>query len=100
MQQLLGNQVDQNNDDDSSSNEYNVDSDSGTDIGYETDITEGDADTDAVEDPDAVMMATRTTMSVISPSSSPIMRECLEYPTKYLLGEAVLPPRVIDNNGV
>ena len=49
MQQLV-NQGNQNNDDDSSSNEYNymnVDSDSGTDIGYETDITEGDADMNA-----------------------------------------------------
>src|SRR5882762_5262813 len=49
MQRLLGN----NTDNDTSSNEYNcmnVDSDSGTDIGYETDMTEDNADMDVTED--------------------------------------------------
>jgi hypothetical protein len=99
MQQLLGNQVDQNNDDDSSSNKYNcmnVDSDSGTDIDYETDITEGDADTDAVEDNDGDEDHDVSDFAKLFADNE----HSLEYPTKFLSGEAVLPPRVIYNNGV
>jgi hypothetical protein len=66
MQQLLENQVDQNNDDDSSPDEDNhmsVDYDSCSDIGYETDLTVVDADTKTM------MAILRTTTPVISPSS-------------------------------
>jgi hypothetical protein len=87
-------------DNDSSSDEYNymsVDSGSDTDIGYETDITESDADMDAnmdtAEDNDGDEdhdISDFAKLFVVNEHS-------LNYPNKFASDPVVRPPQVIDN---
>jgi hypothetical protein len=90
MERLLGN----NTNNDSSSDEC-VDSDSSSDIGYETDLTEvndlteDNADMDAAEDNDGD--------EDYDISDFADNEHSLEYPTMFPSGEAVLLPRAIDN---
>ncbi|KAN0069785.1 hypothetical protein V8E54_012091 [Elaphomyces granulatus] len=56
-----------------------------------------DADTDVAEDNDGDEDHDVSDFAKLFANNN---EHSLEYPTKFLSGEAVLPPRVIDNNGV
>jgi hypothetical protein len=93
MQRLLGN----NTDNDSSSNEYNcmnVDSDSGTDIGYETDMTEDNADMDVTEDSDGDEDHDISDFAKLFADNEHSL-ECL---TRFPSDQVALLPQVIDND--
>src|SRR5467141_5369984 len=92
MQRLLGN----NTDNDTSSNEYNcmnVDSDSGTDIGYETDMTEDNANMDVIEDSGGDEDHDISDFAELFADNE----HSLEYLTRFSSDQVALLPQVIDN---